>query len=712
MFPRSSSEEYRSQERRRGLVYVAAGLGLLYLALSALSSLWTDYLWFDSIGYVPVWRINLLVSLGLGAFGLLLVFGFVYLNLVITDRLSPRMELLELTEEEELVERFREWAEPRLRWLRMGVAGAFGVLIGAPIAEWRPEVLQFLNPSAFGLTDPVFDIDVGFYVFRLPLWTILVNWAFNVVALTLVLVIAVHYLNGGIRLQRGSRPSIRTGVKTHVSALAALLALLRAVGYQLDRFELLYSTQGDFSGAGFTDVNARLPALQLLTLVSLAAAVLFILNIRRPGWTLAVVSIGAWLFVSVAAGAIYPSLVQRFRVDPSPLEREQNYIALSVEYTQAAYGLDQVERRDFAATRDLTYDEVQSNDLTVSNLRLWDPDILTKTYQVLQEIRPYYTLEEVDTDRYDFDGQSTQVMVAARELDEAGLPEQNWQNTRLVYTHGFGLALSPANTVEADGQPDLLVQDVPPRSDVFDLDQTRIYFGETYAPDRYVIVKTGTAPGEADFPTEQSFARSEYDGEAGVVLDSIFKRLAFAIRYRDLNILISSELRSDSRVLMERNINQIVTDIAPFLAADADPYPVILDGRVQWVIDLYTWTNSYPYSTPWSANETDRMEIRSGLPRAGGNYLRASAKAVVDAYDGSVQFYVTDGFRPDPMVATWQKAYPDLFLPESEMPEVLVEHWRYPQDMFRIQTGIYEGRRLGGVAGPVHSRSNRARVVG
>ncbi|MGF1668474.1 MAG: UPF0182 family protein [Acidimicrobiia bacterium] len=697
MFPRSP-EDYRSQERRRGLVYVAAGVAALYVALTALSSVWTDYLWFQSVGYESVWRVNLTTSLLLGTVGVVVVFGFVYVNLVVTDRLSPRLEGLELTEEEELVERFREWAEPRLKWLRLAVSAGFALLLGVALADWRSPFLQFMNPVAFGINDPQFDTDLAFYMFRLPLWSLLANWVFNVVALVLIFVVALHYLNGGIRLQRGARPSVRGGVKTHISLLAASLAVLRAVGYWLDRYELLYTQHDNFFGAGFTDINARLPATQLLILVSLAAAVLFLFNIRRPGWTLALVSVGAWLFVSVAAGALYPSLVQRFRVDPGPLEREREFIGRNLEATKAAYGLDTVVRRNFAANRELTYRQlVDDNDLTVSNLRLWDPDVLTRTYQNLQELAPYYRLDFVDTDRYLVDGQMTQVMVAARELDETGYPERNWQTIRLIYTHGFGMALSPANEVEEDGQPSLWVRNVPPVSEKPDdlpVDndagsQTRSYFGETYTPGAYVIVKTGTSPQEADFPLAEGFSRYEYTGEAGVEMGSILRRLAFALRFRDLNILISAELRPDSRVLMERNVRQMVENIAPFLESDSDPYPVLLNGRLTYVVDLYTVSNRYPYSQPWRIEDSFRLPIRSGLPARGPNYVRNSVKATVDAYDGTVRFYITDDHLADPVIDTWAAAYPDVFLDEAEMPETLVEHLRYPQDMFKLQTELY-----------------------
>lgn len=688
-----SGSDFRSQERRRRAVAVAIGLAVGYLVLTAGANLWTDYLWFDSIGYVSVWSTNLLTGLWLGIAGVVVSFGFVLVNLVVSERLSPRLEALELSEDEELVERFREWAEPRLRWVRLAIAGMFAVLLGVSVADWRSDVLLFMNATPFGQVDPQFGLDLSFFMFRLPLWSQMVGWAFNLVVLTTVLVAALHYLNGGIRLQRGSRPVVRTGVKTHLSILAAGIAVLRAVSYRIDAYEIVYSQHIKFYGAGYTDVNARLPALNLLVVVSLVAALFFLWNVRQPGWTLALVSVSAWLFVSFAAGVAYPSLIQRFRVAPNELDREGPFIARSIEATRAAYGLDRVERRSYAATANLELSDIEANRTTIDNIRLWDPVVLIRTYQNLQEIRPYYRVDRVDTDRYVIDGEMVQVMVAARELDEASLPAVDWQSTRLNYTHGFGVVLSPANRVEADGQPTLLVRDIPPVSELFDLEQTRTYFGESYEPGRWLIVGAGDTPVEVDIPLQEGFAENEYEGLAGIPLDNIWKRLAFALRFRDLNLLISSQLTDDSRLLLERNVREIVERIAPFLVADADPYPVLIEGRLVWMLDLYTISGRYPYSQPWGLEETERLARQSGVPRRGFNYIRNSVKATIDAYDGTVRFFATDPsdwIPPDPLLATWRSAYPGLVVDQSELAPGLIEHLRYPQDMFKIQGEMYQ----------------------
>ena len=690
MFVRSAQPAPQN-DRRRLLVWIAGALVLAFLALSGLATLWTDYLWFDSVGFVSVWQTRLLATLGLAAAGILIVFAFIFGNLVLTDRLSPRYSLLSREDDEELVERFRDWVEPRLRLVRIGVAGAFALLIGAGLASWRDDFLLFLNPTSFDLADPQFGRDISFYVFQLPFLSDLLSWLFNLFTLTTILVASVHYLNGGIRLDANNRPTMRSGVKAHLSGLVAIIALLRAAAYRIDAWELLYTQSGadGFAGAGFTDVNARIPALNLLALVSIVAAVFFVYNIWRSDWTVALVAVGAWIFVSLGAGVVYPAIIERLQVVPEPLEVEREFIERNIAATRAAYGLADVEVRVFPASGDLTADDIEANRATIDNLRLWDPGVLRDTYQNLQEIRAFYRVDRVDTDRYEIDGELTQVMVSARELEEtsANIPG-DWQNQRLIYTHGYGAVLSPANAVERDGQPSLLVRDVPPQSlvDTLQFDQARIYFGETAQADP-VIVRTGSSDQEVDFPDGDSIALNSYDGLAGVEMDSIFKRAAFALRYRDLNVLISGQLRDDSRVLMVRNIKDIVRTVAPFLAVDSDPYPVLENGRITWVLDMYTWSDAYPYSQPVEFEQTFRLPGSSGVPKAGFNYIRNSVKVTIDAYDGEVNFYTVAA--DDPIINSWSEVFPELLDPIEEMPIEIRNHVRFPQDLFKVQGEIY-----------------------
>jgi uncharacterized membrane protein (UPF0182 family) len=685
MFTRVPSD-YR-QDRRRPLTILLLVLAAIYLLLTAAGTLWTDFLWFESLGYRGVWLRNWSLSLLLGSIGIVVAFLVLWLSLRLVDRLSPRWAPFDLTEEEELIERFREWIEPRVRQVRILVTASLAVILGLTVATWRDDVFLFMAGETFGVDEPIFLLDVGFYMFRLPLLENAVDWLFNLMVLATVLVAVAHYLNGGIRFD-GRRVSTTRAAKIHLSVMFALVSLVRAASYRLDMYELLFANNAEkFFGPGFTDISARLPALRLLFFIAVFAAALFIVNIFRRGWTLAAVSVGAWIVVAILAGSVYPAIVQRFNVLPNQLPKESPYISHNLAATKAAYGLDRIEVRPFEAADDLTAGDIEGNRLTIDNLRIWTTAVLPKTYQNFQELEPYYALSMVDTDRYLDEGSPKQVMVAVRELEEQVLPT-DWQNTRLFYTHGYGAVVNQANVVQPDGQPVFLLKDVPPVASVpaLELEEPRVYFGETYQPGRPVIVRTGSEPQEIDLPLPDGVQYNEYDGNAGVVLDSIWKRIAFAFRYRDLNLLISGEVRSDSRVLVERNVRRRVDSVTPFLESDVDPYPVIIDGRIKWVVDLYTHSTYYPYSQPVDVAAWDRLAESSGITR-GTNYLRNSVKAVVDAHDGELSYYLFD--PDDPIARAWAETYPGLLQDASAMPQGLDNHLRYPQDLFRIQSHIY-----------------------
>jgi len=687
MFTRVPSD-YPS-DRRRPWTFIIGIIVGVYLLLTAAGTLWTDFLWFESVGFRDVWLRNWGLSILLGVIGIAVSFLVIWGALKLVDRFSPRWAPFDLTEEEELVERFREWVGPRMGQFRIVVTAALSLIMGLTVATWRDDVFRFVNSQNFGDTDPIFDVDVAFYVFRLPLWGTVVDWLFNLLVLTTVVVAVALYLNGAIRFT-GRRVTSTRGAKIYLSSLFAIVAIVRAVSYRLDMFELLYSNRtGIFFGPGFTDINSRLPAIRLLLVVALIAAALFVVNIFRRGWTLAAVSVGSWLVVAIAAGVIYPAFVQRFSVLPDQLGKEREYIAHNIEATKAAWMLDDIDVRDFAAADDLTSAQVAANSTTIDNLRIWNTNVLPRTYQNFQELEPYYTLSKVDTDRYPAEGSPNQVMVAVRELDEPEVPP-DWQNQRLFYTHGYGAVVNQANVVQPDGQPVFLLRDVPTRASVEALelgeDGSRVYFGETYDEGRPVIVRTGSDPQEIDYPLPAGTAFNEYEGGAGVELDNLFKRIAFAFRYRDLNLLISNQIRSDSRVLVERNILAIVEQLAPFLTPDADPYPVILDGEVLWVLDMYTTSSFYPYAQPVDIPAQNRLHVTTEVD-LGTNYMRNSVKAVIDAANGDVTFYNVDS--SDPIVNAWESTHPELFADAETMPEGLDDHLRYPQDLFRIQGQIY-----------------------
>ncbi len=690
----------RSPAGRRAL-FLTLGIALvLLLSLRGIATFWTDYLWFDSVGFAPVWRTLIFSRVLLVVVATLVAFALLLLNLVLADRLSPPSPLVAGSPDEEVVRRYQEWVEPRVLKVRLAASGFFGLLIGLGAGAWWENWLLFVNREDFAVADPVFNNDIGFYAFQVPLLRDLFGWSFQFFLITTLVVAAVHYLNGGIQIAPG-RQRVAAGVKVHLSVLLAILAMLKAAGYWLDQFDLLYSDRGAVFGATFTDVNAQLPAVRLLVFISLFAAVLLLINIRMKGWTLPAVAVGLWLVTSIALGGIWPAVVQRFQVAPDEINKELEFVGRNITATRDAYGLTDIEIREFAANEELDVADLAANRSTIDNVRLWDPSVLLTTYRQLQELRPFYQFDDVDVDRYLVDGDLTQVMLAARELDESNLPGGGWVNSRLVYTHGYGMVLSPANQVTSQGQPNFLVKDIGADPEVaanLGIDQLRIYFGEAIDSSSYKIV--GTKEREVDFPKETSGDGTaecaiegdagatvcfySYTGEGGVEIGSIFRRAAFALRFADINTLISGQVTGDSKVLLVRNFRDRIAKAAPFLYADADPYQVILGGRLLWVQDLYTVTDRYPYSTPAATGRLSAQ--RAGLP-SGFNYIRNSVKATVDAYDGTLRFYVVD--ESDPVLRTYRNIFPELFSSMDDMPEGLADHLRYPEDLFRVQTDMY-----------------------
>jgi uncharacterized protein len=673
---------------RRFLTIGVVAVFLLLIFGRWLATLFTDYLWYDSLGIAGVWSTVTFTRVWLVLGATLVAFVFFFGNLWLVDRLSPRAGAITGAPDEELLERFQEWVEPRATLVRTLFSLFFGLLIGLGAAAWWQNWLEWRNSVPFNVTDPIFGNDISLYVFNLPMYRDVFGWLFQLLLVATLVVVAAHYLNGGIKI---AAPGQRTSdaVKAHISVLLALMALLKAVGYQFDKWELLYSTRGQVFGASYTDVNAQIPALNLLIFISVVSAIILLVNVRFKGWTLPLIAVGIWLVTSIGVGGIYPALVQRFSVEPNELTKETPYVQNNLDFTRLAFNLSGVEVRGFQASPDLTSEAVQANSPTIENIRLWDPGVLTRTYPELQNIKTYYTFTDVDVDRYVIDGELTQVMTSARSLDESRIPGEGWVNERLVYTHGLGTVLSPARNVTSDGLPAFLVKDIPPINLTADaalrIDQPRIYFADDADTDFLIA---GSKEGEVDLPTPSTdpndVQKNSYDGIGGVELGNVFKRFAWALRFGDLNTLISSQLEPTSRVMIARNIRDRIARVAPFLYADSDPYLVIAEGRLVWMMDLYTATDRFPYSEPAG---TGRLNITSALP-AQLNYIRNSVKAVIDAYQGTVDLYVID--PEDPLIKVNEKIFPGVFSPISDFPDVLVDHVRYPEDLFRMQTDVYQ----------------------
>lgn len=682
--PRPGPRRTRERKPGRGrivLVVVAVAAFVLITSLRGIASFYTDYLWFDSVGQTQVWRTVLGSKLALAVLFTGAFFALLWVNLFVADRNAPAFRAA--GPEEDLVERYQQVIGGRTGLVRVGVSALFAVIAGAGVSsQWNSWIL-FLNGGDFGRQDPQFGRDIGFYVFRLPFLSFLTSWLFAAVVIVLIVTAVAHYLNGGIRLQVPGPERVTAAVRVHLSVLLGLLALIRAAGYYLQQYELTVSTRGTVDGATYTDVNVQLPAIQLLMLISVGSFLLFIVNIRRKGWVLPVLGVGLWALVALLAGTIVPALVQRFQVEPSESTREREFIQRNIDATQFAIGLDTVEVQDFEPDFSIGDEELVENADVIDNIRLWDPEanVAGATFQTQQALRGFYEIGDIDIDRYEIDGETTQVAIATRELDRSNVPQQSWEGTTLAYTHGYGVVAAPTNERTNDGAPNYAVSGVPIRDGAgLDIEEPGLYFGE--GQDGYVIVDSRRQ--EIDYEDESGTpVPTDYTGADGVDMGSFARRAAFALRFGDVNPLVSGNVTDDSRILYFRDVRERLDNVAPFLSFDADPYPAVVDGRILWIVDGYTTTDRFPYG---QRAITDGLDgTASGLDRR-FNYVRNSVKATIDAYDGTITLHVVDD--EDPIIDAYEQAFPDLFANEAPS-EDLQAHFRYPEDLFRVQTNMW-----------------------
>jgi uncharacterized membrane protein (UPF0182 family) len=668
-----------THRRRRALIIVVVVLIVLFAFLKTFATFYTDALWFSSVDLHSVW-----VKLFEIKVGLMVVFAAIFAmlllaSLLVAERLAPKGPSLDA--EDEFVKRYQEVVGPYSRWIRAAVVVVFSLIVGSQaIGQWNNWIL-FRHSTPFDATDPQFHRNVAYFVFTLPFEQFLVHWALVALIVVLLITVLTHYLNGGIRLQ-GSRPRVRPAVKAHISVILGLIALVKAVGYYLARFTLDLSSNGYVQGAGATDVHARLPALELLILVSIAAAVLLIYNIRRQGWALPVLGVGLWFLVALTAGTIYPAAYQALKVNPAQNSLESKYIQRNIDATRQAMGINDVTSADYPASSTLTASQLSANAGTLANVRLWDPSQTQQTYSKLQDIRSYYQFNTLAIDRYDVNGRETPAVVGVREINDADLPSTSWVNTTLQYTHGYGMVISPANQVTSSGDPVFAVGDVPPvsNSGLPTITQPSVYFGLSNSG--YVVANTKQP--EIDFQlTNGSNVETHYAGDGGVQLSNFFDRALFAVRFSDLNLIISNQITDKSRIMFDRGVQARVSKAAPFLSLDSDPYPVLLNGQIDWVQDAYTTSDNYPYA---------QNAVTTSLPGNSGlnqnfNYVRNSVKVLVNAYTGKMTFYVMD--PKDPIIRTYEKAFPGMFVPASKMSAALKSHLRYPEDIFTVQSTMY-----------------------
>lgn len=632
--------------------------------------LYTDLLWFENLNYDAVfWNILLsrwTVRLAAG----LIYFLFLYINLLFTRRALLGSLNIELRERIFGTYFGRLLTRRGLSLLFLGGSLLMTIILTAYTGELWLQVRQFLQGAEFGLVEPIFQKDLSFYIFQLPFWrSLYVFLQMSVISTLFILFILYLLTNPPVQVGRKMLffPYLGWG---HLSLLLSLAFLLKAGDYFLQMYGLLFSPRGVTFGPGYADLHANLPALWILFFLALATGGLIIYNIfqRRPR----LIGLGAGILIgaSILLGGIYPSLVQQFRVDPNELVLERPYIENNIEFTRRAYALDRVCVEHYPVNRKLDFADLKVAGGTLENVRLWDYRPLRQTINQLQGIRPYYAFRDVDTDRYYVDGQYRQVMLSARELEpeKLSVPARTWINLRLQYTHGYGLAMTPVARVTEQGLPEFIVQDIPPVLEGgLELSRPELYYGETGSD--YVLVNTKTE--EFDYPLGDTNIYTHYAGRGGVQLNSLAKKLLFALKFSDYNLLLSGELTKESRIMFNRRILERAQKIAPFLRYDEDPYLVLAEGKLFWLLDAYTVTDMFPYAEPFD----------------GLNYIRNSVKVVVDAYEGTVGFYIID--PADPLLLTYARLFPGLFQPLEAMPEGLISHLRYPEAYLALQARVY-----------------------
>lgn len=655
-------------------------VAIAFLFGGAIVTLFTDWLWFKDLGYAGVFSKILVTRIQVGAIFGLLFFAIIYGNLWYARRIAPPPSPMSV--EQQLLERLGKLARRGIGLLLFLGSIVVSGIVGLEAATHWEQWLKFVNATPFGVTEELLGRDIGFYVFQLPFLSYLYYWLFFALIASAIASAALHYADEAIEVF-DNKIQFAPKVKTHLSVLVAAMFFLKAWGYKLGMYQLLTVRGSLFDGASYADAHARLPALWVMLVISVIAGLMVLANIRRRGVGLAVAGLVLLVGASILVGSGYPSAVQQLSVKPNELEKEAPFIKRAIAATQAAYGLTDVAARQFAADTTLTPAQVSANDATIENIRLWDQTHLQDAYNQIQTIQQYYQFRDVDVDRYWLTDPVTkerryrQVWLSARELNQKSLPtsSQTWFNTHMQYTHGYGYCMSPVNEISTEGLPAFFVYDIPPKTTLeLPIERPGVYFGEL--TDAYVFVKTNAK--EFDYPRGTDAAATVYEADSGVEVGGFFRRLLFALRFSDANILLNKDFRAESRVLFQRNLSERLRAVFPFLALDRDAYLVTVGGKLYWFQDAYTYTESYPYS--------QHLGSEPNSP----NYLRNSVKIVVDAYTGKIDAYVIQKPTHDPIIVTYQRIFPGVFKPIDKMPQEMQDHLRYPEDLFRIQTNIYK----------------------
>jgi len=653
--------------RRVGLLVLIAAIAAVLFLFPILSGFLADWWWFKEIGYRIVFTRELVTRgiLFLAAGGL--TAGVLYLNLRTAQRgLVPHPIVLQLGESAANLD-----VPAALRRFTLPVCLVLGLFAGLAVAQAWSLVLRMIYATPFGITDPVFSRDIGFYVFMLPGLSLLLGLLSGLVTLSLLLLVPIYFLRGDI-VVRPRHIRFEPSAGMHLAVILAAWFLLTALRLWLvDAPGLLFSSTGPFVGASFTDLHARLPAIRVTAaLAVVAAAVVLAGGIRRTLDRYALWAVGGYVVAALVGRGIFPALMQKLVVAPTELTRETPYLKHHIAATRAAWGIDSVETKELNGEADLTLADIRANGPTIENVRLWDRDPLLQTFGQLQEIRTYYDFVSVDDDRYSIDGKYRQVLLSPRELNPASLPTRSFINEHLTFTHGMGLTLSPVNQVTTEGLPVLFIRDLPPVADVsLKITRPQLYYGELASS----FVFVGTKQREFDHPSGEANVYASYEGSGGVQVGNLLRRLVLAVHFGSSKILLSQDIGSASKVLYYRNIVERASRALPFLRFDRDPYLVITnDGRLSWIADAYTTSDGYPYA----------QRLADGT-----SYMRNSVKLVIDAYNGTLTAYVSA--PADPVIRTWARVFPGIFVPLDSMPNDLRAHIRYPDDLYRAQTSLY-----------------------
>ena len=663
-------------DKAKNLKWIIIGIILLVaIIVGAVASIYIDLIWFKSVQYVTVfWKILLTKGVVMLFFAAAF-FILSFINLSFARRFAPEFQV-EIGQEEferPEIQLFKSLQNIQVNkkfvlWFSLIIALFMGF---SESSSWE-KILIYLNRTSFGITDPIFNKDIGFYMFSLPFWEFVRNWLSFALSIIAVVVAAIYIVKRAVKYEY-KKLIIETPVKVHLSLLIGFILILKSWQYWLNAFKILYSTRGVIFGAGYADVHATLFALRVLMVLALVCAVLFFVTARKENWKLPALGLAVLVGVSILLGGIYPTIIQSAVVLPNEGTKERPYILNNIEATRLAYGLDKIREEEFPVKEGISFEDIEKNDKIISNIRLWDRRPIKQTLKQIQAIRLYYDFNSVDMDRYYFNGNYQQVMVSPRELDKDKIPEQakTWVNETLTYTHGYGVVVNPVNKISGEGLPELLIKDIPPVSSVnLTITRPEIYYGEITKG--YVIVKTKAK--EFDYPKGDENVYSTYAGNGGIPVSSLWRRILFSIKYSNMQILLTTNFTSESRIMINRNIQERVNKVAPFLGYDKDPYMVISkEGKLFWIQDAYTISSSYPYSTP----------VKGGY----FNYMRNSVKVVIDAYNGTMDFYIVD--QKDPLVKVYQNMFPQLFKNFDQMPDNLKEHIRYPKDLFQVQAELY-----------------------